>query len=91
MKGYAESVNTIRNFSLLYGKQRLFLTNAGVARNPRIITSPEQKMGLPPAHAKTKSAVPNPEPRRWLSRIFCGRGVQDRKKNWYSSRRLAST
>ncbi len=48
-------------------------------------------MGLPPAHAKTKSAVPNPEPRRWLSRIFCGRGVQDRKKNWYSSRRLAST
>ena len=55
------------------------LSNAGGARNPRKTTTSEQKMGLPPAHAKTMSEILNPESRRRLSRIFCGRDVQDRK------------
>ncbi|HOH29292.1 MAG TPA: DUF6259 domain-containing protein, partial [Candidatus Hydrogenedentes bacterium] len=55
------------------------LSNAGGARNPRKTTTSEQKMGLPPAHAKTMSEILNPESRRRLSRIFCGRGVQGRK------------
>jgi len=53
--------------------------NAGVARNPRETTAPEQKMGLPPAHTKKLSDVPNPESRWRLSQIFCGRVVQNRK------------
>ncbi len=36
-------------------------------------------MGLPPAHEKTMSEALNPESRRRLSQIFCGRGAQDRK------------
>ncbi len=54
-------------------------SNASIAHNPGKITTSEQKMGLPPAHEKTMGGILNPESRRRLSQIFCGRGVQGRK------------
>ncbi len=36
-------------------------------------------MGLPPAHEKTMDEIRNPELRRRLSQIFCGRDTQGRK------------
>jgi len=53
-------------------RNRLFpvCAKAGLARNPRKITPPRQKMEQHPAHLKALNGTFSPESRRWLSRIF---------------------
>jgi len=49
-----------------------FVVNAGTTNNPTKTATLEQKMGLPPAHAKTMSDIRNPVLRRKLPQIICG-------------------